>query len=124
DPLASDTLVGLGGTIRALARMYLAATGRRRRGLHGLRLPAAAVSDLAARLAACNLRRRCRIPGLKAERADVIVAGAAGIHELMVRGRPKTGTPFVHSGPHRAPPPPALLPPRPAPHPPAPPLHP
>ena len=92
DTLASDTLVGLGGTIRALARMYLAATGRRRRGLHGVRLPAAAVADLAERLAACNLRKRCRIPGLKADRADVIVAGAAVIDELMNQSRHKAVT--------------------------------
>jgi len=92
DTLPSDTLIGLGGTIRALARMYLAESGRRRRGLHGVRLPATAVSDLAARVAACNLRRRCRIAGLKAERADVIVAGAAVIDELMIRSGHKTIT--------------------------------
>src|SRR5262249_48335612 len=46
EPLPSGTVVGLGGTIRALARMYLAATGRRRRGLHGVRLPSAALSAM------------------------------------------------------------------------------
>jgi len=100
DTLPSGTLIGLGGTIRALARMYLAASGRRRRRLHGVRLPAAAVSDLAARLAACNRRRRCRIPGLKAERADVIVAGAAVIDELLIRSRHKTVTVCEHGVRH------------------------
>src|SRR5262249_10345951 len=82
-PFAPGVLVGLGGTVRSLARMYLAATGRQRRALHGVRLPATGVADLAARLAACPLRRRRKIPGLKAERADVIVAGAAVIDEVM-----------------------------------------
>lgn len=77
-------LVALGGTARALGRLHLKATPRRRRrAVHALRLDRADVAALRARLEALPLRRRRRLPGLKAERADVIVAGAIVIEEIM-----------------------------------------
>lgn len=80
-----DALVGLGGTIRTLARIHREAhAGRERR--HGLRLRLADVTTLRERLEALPLRRRRRVPGLKAERADIILAGVLVVEELMRRG--------------------------------------
>jgi exopolyphosphatase/guanosine-5'-triphosphate,3'-diphosphate pyrophosphatase len=84
---AGTQLVGLGGTVRTLARMHLKATPRRRcTTTHGLRLPRAEISALCDTLQALPLRRRRRLPGLKAERADVIVAGAVAVEEIMTIG--------------------------------------
>jgi exopolyphosphatase/guanosine-5'-triphosphate,3'-diphosphate pyrophosphatase len=84
-----DELIGLGGTVRALARLHLEADpsvrGRRRKR-HGLRLYQSDVTAVRERLQAAPLRRRRRIQGLKAERADIILAGAIAIEELMVFG--------------------------------------
>jgi exopolyphosphatase/guanosine-5'-triphosphate,3'-diphosphate pyrophosphatase len=76
-------LVGLGGTFRTLARMHLAAWRRRRATVHGFVLRRADVSALGERLQSLPLRRRRRLPGLKARRADIIVAGAVVIDETM-----------------------------------------
>ncbi len=85
-----DELIGLGGTVRALARLHLEAErgirpGRQRKR-HGLRLYQSDVTAVRERLQAAPLRRRQRIRGLKAERADIILAGAIAIEELMVFG--------------------------------------
>jgi exopolyphosphatase / guanosine-5'-triphosphate,3'-diphosphate pyrophosphatase len=83
----SGGLVGQGGTIRTLARMHLAATPRRRRTtVHGLRVDRDSIGGLRQAVSALPLRRRRRLAGLKAERADVIVAGAVVLEEIMVLG--------------------------------------
>jgi exopolyphosphatase/guanosine-5'-triphosphate,3'-diphosphate pyrophosphatase len=81
---APGPIVGLGGSIRALARMQRAtAADGSRRSLHGLRLDAAPLSALRMRLEALPVRRRREVPGLKAERADTILAGAIIVEELL-----------------------------------------
>lgn len=87
-PLVRDAgdgeLVGIGGSIRALARMYRAACGRGAHGpVHGSRLRARDVAAVRARLERLPVRRRRRLPGLKAERADTILAGAVAIEEML-----------------------------------------
>jgi exopolyphosphatase/guanosine-5'-triphosphate,3'-diphosphate pyrophosphatase len=85
----SAQLVGLGGTFRTLARMHLAAWRRRRASVHGFVLRRADVSALGQRLQSLPLRRRRRLPGLKARRADIVVAGAVVLEEAMAAaGRP------------------------------------
>ena len=79
-------LVGLGGTIRTLARVHLRARHGRRSTIHGLALDRAQVSALVVRLQALPLRRRRRTNGLKAERADIIVGGAIVLEEVMALG--------------------------------------
>jgi exopolyphosphatase / guanosine-5'-triphosphate,3'-diphosphate pyrophosphatase len=76
-------LVGLGGTFRTLARMHLAAGRRRRASVHGFVLRRADVDALGQRLQSLPLRRRRRLPGLKARRADIIVAGTVVLDEAM-----------------------------------------
>lgn len=81
-----DAIVGLGGTIRTLARMHLVDRRGRRRHRQGLRLEQADVTAIRARLEALPLRRRRDLRGLTAERADTIVAGAILVEEALISG--------------------------------------
>ena len=82
-------LVGLGGTIRALGRIRAAAEGRPGRRE---RLSLGELTSLRQALARSPLHERQRLRGLKADRADVIVAGAVVLETLMVLG----GYPALH----------------------------
>jgi exopolyphosphatase/guanosine-5'-triphosphate,3'-diphosphate pyrophosphatase len=82
---AGDPLIGLGGSLRALGRMFLKSAGRDD-SLGGLRLRRGEVTALRARLEPLSVRQRRRVRGLKAERADVILAGAVVIEEVMALG--------------------------------------
>jgi exopolyphosphatase / guanosine-5'-triphosphate,3'-diphosphate pyrophosphatase len=80
-----EILVGLGGTVRTLAGIHLRAhSGRARR--HGLRLHQSDVTAVRERLEGLSQRKRLRIRSLKAERVDIILAGAIVIEEVMVFG--------------------------------------
>jgi|SRR5689334_23623625 exopolyphosphatase / guanosine-5'-triphosphate,3'-diphosphate pyrophosphatase len=83
---ADDSLIGIGGSLRALGRIFLRTADRNGASAHWLRLRRADVADLRARLEPLTLRQRRRVRGLKAERADVILAGAVVIEELMALG--------------------------------------
>ena len=75
-------LVFLGGTVRTLARVHLAAEsapGPR----HGLRLRRGDVAAIRERLERMPVDRRGRVRGLKKERADTIVAGALVVEEVV-----------------------------------------
>ena len=81
-----DVVVGLGGVVRTLARIHL----RERRGArahrHGLELRQSDVTAIRERLERASRGDRRKIRGLKAERADIILAGAIAIEEVMVFG--------------------------------------
>jgi exopolyphosphatase/guanosine-5'-triphosphate,3'-diphosphate pyrophosphatase len=76
-------MVGLGGTVRALARIHLGLESDQDDFRQGLRLTRAAVTAIRANVQELSLGQRQRVPGLKAERADIIVAGAVVVEELM-----------------------------------------
>lgn len=82
----SEQLVGLGGTVRTLARMHLRARGRRHASRHGVRLRQSDVTAIRERLEPRSVKRRRRIRGLRPERADIILAGAIVIEEVMTLG--------------------------------------
>jgi exopolyphosphatase / guanosine-5'-triphosphate,3'-diphosphate pyrophosphatase len=92
-PIEGRTLVGLGGTVRALAAIRLGGRHRRR---HGLKLTQQDVTRIRARLETLPLRKRRRVPGLKAERADIIVAGAVIVEEVMLAGTYPSLTTCMH----------------------------
>ena len=91
-----DQLVGLGGTVRALAKM-----DQRRREypldrLHGYVLTLPAIETLLHEMEDVPLSKREKLPGLNGDRADVIVGGTlaltrlmrlGGYHELIVCGQ-------------------------------------
>jgi exopolyphosphatase/guanosine-5'-triphosphate,3'-diphosphate pyrophosphatase len=81
-----EKMLGLGGTIRTLARMHLADHPSRRRHRQGMRLGQADVTVIRARLEAATARERRTFRGLKAERADTILAGAVLVEETLVYG--------------------------------------
>jgi exopolyphosphatase/guanosine-5'-triphosphate,3'-diphosphate pyrophosphatase len=83
---ASPRLIGLGGTLRTLARVHLAAGRRRAAPVHGFVLGRAELTALCERLRALPLPRRRRLEGLKPKRADIVVAGAVVLDELMAVG--------------------------------------
>ncbi|HWV39362.1 MAG TPA: Ppx/GppA phosphatase family protein [Vulgatibacter sp.] len=89
-------LVGIAGTVTTLCAVSLGLESYDGSRVHGRRLRATEVRDLAQRLAAMPLAERRRLPGLPPKRADVIVAGAEvvlavmsslGFEELVVSDR-------------------------------------
>jgi exopolyphosphatase / guanosine-5'-triphosphate,3'-diphosphate pyrophosphatase len=83
---AGDALIGIGGSLRALGRIFLRSVNRRGGSLRGLRLRREHVTAVRVRLEPLSVRQRRRVRGLKAERADVILAGVVVIEELMTLG--------------------------------------
>lgn len=81
-----EVMVGMGGTVRTLASIHLRAHPGQRRNRHGLRLYQSDVTAIRERLESLSRRKRRKIRGLKAERADIILAGAIVIEEAMVFG--------------------------------------
>jgi exopolyphosphatase/guanosine-5'-triphosphate,3'-diphosphate pyrophosphatase len=81
-----EVLVALGGTVRTLASVHLRANPGERKHRHGLVLRQSDVTAVRERLEALSSRGRRRIRGLKAERADIILAGAMVIEDVMISG--------------------------------------
>ena len=81
-----EVMVGLGGTIRTLAGIHVQAHRGERKRRHGLRLRQSDVTAVRERLEALSRRQRGKIRGLNPERADIILAGAIVIEEVMVFG--------------------------------------
>ncbi len=80
-----EIVVGLGGTVRALAGIHLRTHNAHKRR-HGLRLHQSDVTAVRERLEGLSRRKRRNIRSLKSERADIILAGAVVIEEVMVFG--------------------------------------
>ncbi len=76
-------MVGIGGTIRTLARMHQRAVRYPLDELHGYMLPRDGIEELIERMAAAPASERSRIAGLKPDRADITLAGAIVISTAM-----------------------------------------
>ena len=72
--------------MRTIAGIHLAAARGRRKHRHGLRLYPSDVTAVREHLATMPERKRRKIRGLKAERADIILGGVVVIEELMTLG--------------------------------------
>lgn len=79
-------LAGMGGTVRTLARIDQKQRQYPLDRVHGYVLTRVALLGIIEQLARKNRREREQIPGLKADRADVTLAGAVIIDQLMERG--------------------------------------
>lgn len=77
------TLVGVAGTATTLAGIALGLDRYDSARIHHSVLPAAAVEDLATRLAAMDHDARAAIPVMHPGRVDVIIAGALILREIM-----------------------------------------
>ncbi len=83
DRLILPTLIGSGGTINAIGQMALQLRRNQVEGVHGLEVLRSEVVHLLAMLQRRDLKGRREIPGLSADRADIIVAGVGVVDTLM-----------------------------------------
>jgi exopolyphosphatase/guanosine-5'-triphosphate,3'-diphosphate pyrophosphatase len=79
-------LAGIGGTVRNLAAAAELAAGLPSYGVQGFRIESAALGDLVERLAELPADERHKVPGIKPERSDLILAGALVIQCVMEIG--------------------------------------
>lgn len=85
-PSSDPHLVGLGGTVRNLAAAAQRAQGLPAAEVHGFSLRASVLDGLVERLAALAPDERASVPGIKANRADIVLAGAVVVREVMRAG--------------------------------------
>lgn len=81
------TLAGIGGTIRALAEIDQKTRNHPIDRVHGHILKADRVFELIDMFKSLTLKQRQDIPGLSRDRADLILAGASILAEVMRRGK-------------------------------------
>ena len=79
------TLVGAGGTSIFLSRIFKECDDLSADEIESLRLPLPEVQELTGRLWQMSLADRCELRGLPADRADVILIGAAIYEAVMMR---------------------------------------
>jgi len=77
------TLIGSGGTTTAIGAMAMSALGKSYASIHGYEVLRSEVVHLLAMLTRKGLAERRLVPGLNADRADIIVAGIVVVEELM-----------------------------------------
>jgi exopolyphosphatase / guanosine-5'-triphosphate,3'-diphosphate pyrophosphatase len=83
----AEPLIAMGGTARAVASMHLAAERRRRRTeRHGLRLLPSELTAVRERLETLPERKRRKVRGLKADRAEIILGGVIVLEEVLAFG--------------------------------------
>lgn len=80
------TMVGMGGTVRALAKMDRASNPSPIDDLHGYVLPRASIDRIIEQLRDLPVARRSSLPGLSIDRADVILGGAVVLQTVMDLG--------------------------------------
>ena len=79
-------LAGMGGTLRTLTRIDQKQRNYPLDRIHGYVLSRATISGMVEQLAGRSRRERESIPGLKSDRADVTLAGAVIVDQLMEQG--------------------------------------
>jgi exopolyphosphatase/guanosine-5'-triphosphate,3'-diphosphate pyrophosphatase len=84
-PAGRITLVGVAGTVTTLKALELGLERYEAARVHGAVLTLGAVEALCAKLASLPLAARQQLPGLEPKRADVIVAGAIIVRDLLRR---------------------------------------
>lgn len=80
---AQDRLIGVGGAIRTLAKMDQKRTRYPLGEIHGYSLTFEALDELIGTMRRASSSERRRIPGLREDRADIMLAGAAVVREAM-----------------------------------------
>lgn len=90
DIAIADSLVGTGGTIRALAKAARGPGSVAVNRLHGYELRRRDVDELVDRLARLPASRRSSIPGISGTRAESVLGGALVVQVLMELARAET----------------------------------
>ncbi len=83
--LEGRRMVGLAGTVAALAAVDQGIAEYDRSKVHHYRLEAARVGEMLTRLASMTAAERRAVPGIEADRADVIVGGTIVLAEVLSR---------------------------------------
>ena len=83
---SGERLVALGGTVRNLAAAAQHHAGLPSLGVQGFVLTREALGELVAELATMPANERGGVPGIKPERGDVILAGAATVEAVLDAG--------------------------------------
>lgn len=76
-------IIGIGGTVRNIAKMDQKSTNYPLPRMHNYRLPKERFEDIYEKVCSRNCAARKKIPGLSNERADIIIAGALVIKSLL-----------------------------------------
>jgi exopolyphosphatase/guanosine-5'-triphosphate,3'-diphosphate pyrophosphatase len=84
---SGTTLAGIGGTIRTLAEIDQKLGGYPLDRVHGHSFSRDRLDEIIGMLRGMTLRQREDMPGLSRDRADLILAGAVILQQLMERGR-------------------------------------
>jgi exopolyphosphatase/guanosine-5'-triphosphate,3'-diphosphate pyrophosphatase len=84
---SGTSLAGIGGTIRTLAEIDQKARGYPFDHVHGYSFSRDRLEEMIAMLRGMTLKQREDVPGLSRDRADLILAGAMILVQLMRRGR-------------------------------------
>lgn len=84
---SSTTLAGIGGTIRTLAEVDQKTSGYPLDRVHGYSFSRTRLNDMIDMFRNMSLRQREEVPGLSRDRADLILAGAVILQQLMEIGR-------------------------------------
>jgi exopolyphosphatase / guanosine-5'-triphosphate,3'-diphosphate pyrophosphatase len=79
-------LVGIGGTVRNLGAAAERAQGLLAEDVQGFAIDVGVLDELIERLAALPARERGSVPGIKANRADIVLAGAVVVRAVMQAG--------------------------------------
>jgi exopolyphosphatase/guanosine-5'-triphosphate,3'-diphosphate pyrophosphatase len=85
-PGTGRRLVGIGGTVRNLATAAQRAAGLPSIGVQGMVITREALDDIVERLAALPPGERAEVPGIKAARGDLILAGAVVVATVLEVG--------------------------------------
>lgn len=82
-PGLGGELVGIGGSVRNLASAVAARAGLALPTVQGFCLGRTALEELVEEMAGRSVKERGELPGIKVGRADVILAAAVVVHEVM-----------------------------------------
>ena len=85
-PWPGGALAGIGGTVRNLAAAAVAIEDLPEFGVQGFPLRRATLDRLVDQLADLSPEERARVPGIKPERGDLILAGAVVVQSVMEAG--------------------------------------
>ncbi|MFO7169949.1 MAG: Ppx/GppA phosphatase family protein [Chloroflexota bacterium] len=83
---SGTTLAGIGGTIRTLAEIDMKQRRYPLDNVHGYVLQRERLEAQIELLRTLNVRQRAELPGISRDRADLILAGAVIVHQLMRQG--------------------------------------
>lgn len=81
--LRGRPLVGLGGTVTNLAAMAMGMTEYDAKRVHGYRLTRETVLHLLDKMLRVPLAERLRLPGIQADRADIMPVGTVVVNEIL-----------------------------------------